>query len=144
MVATVALAASLGLVGCSTSSESTDSSDDTSSEITASTVEEWYEENFYGKTLTGAVEGVESDGFGVIPDDGLTTRPDGEVIEGFALYYVDEEELDDDTYPIYISDDTTFSYADGTEATQSDVEEGDVVTVTFSDSGAVESVVIAD
>ena len=58
---------------------------------------------------------------------------------------MDEEELEeDDSYPIYISDDTTFSYADGTEATQSDVEEGDVVTVTFSDSGAVESVVIAD
>ena len=50
---------------------------------------------------------------------------------------------DDDMYLWWTyDDDTTFSYADGTEAAVEDLAEGDAVTITFGDRGEIVEVVI--
>ena len=177
VAAAAMLTCTLGLAACSGSETSNESSDGGSTEeateeateedLTEEEVYEWYEDNFYGQTLTGTISGVYDDDeyygddgevaasylyFDVALDEPIE-RASYEVEEMSAYYFdydvlseftefIDYDEDDDIWLWWTYDDDTSFSYADGTAASVEDLAVGDVVTITFGDRGEIVEVVI--
>lgn len=177
VAAAAMLACTLGLAACSGGETSGESSDGGSTEeateeateedLTEEEVYEWYEDNFYGQTLTGTIS--------YLYDDEYYGEDESDVIASFVMFevtlddpierayyevesveaaYFDYDVLseytefldydeDDDVWLWWTyDDDTSFAYADGTAAAVEDLAVGDAVTITFGDRGEIVEVVI--